>query len=156
MLSRLREQRSPVSPQYLSGSFDHSLDEKNRVIVPAAYRPALGNKFYLTKSLLASEKHLSLYPEVEYEKLVTQLEGRIQKRDIKGQWLLRDFYRYSTEVEMDGQGRITIPPLHREHAGIRKRIVFVGRQCWAELWEADAWEAGLRAAEGDLADYIGE
>jgi MraZ protein len=156
MPARLREQRGLVSPQYLSGSFEHSLDDKNRVIIPSAYRPALGNKFYLTKSLTASEKHLSLYPEVEYEKLVTHIESRIPKRDVKGQWLLRDFYSYSTELEMDGQGRITVPTLQREYADIRKRVVFVGRQGWAELWDADTWEAGLRTAEGDLADYVGE
>lgn len=143
-----------MSPQFLSGSFDHSLDEKYRVTVPAAYRPALGNKFYLTKSLMANEKHLCLYPEVEYEKLVTQLE-RIPRNQPEVQWLLRDFYRYSTEVEMDGQGRVTLPALHRDYASIRKRVVLVGRQAYAELWDADHFEAGQREAQGNLADYLG-
>jgi len=144
-----------MSPQFLSGSFDHSLDEKYRVIIPAAFRPALGNKFYLTKSLMATEKHLSLYPEVEYEKLVTQLE-RVPRNKPEVQWLLRDFYRYAHEVEMDAQGRITIPALHRDYASISKRVVFVGRQAYAELWNADSFEAGQRSAQGNLADYLGQ
>lgn len=144
-----------MSPQFLLGSYDHNLDDKSRVIVPATYRPALGNKFYLTKSLRASEKHLSLYPEVEYEKLVTQLENKARTtREL--QWPLRDFYRYALELEMDSQGRITVPGLHREFSGLRKRVVFVGRQTHAELWDADAFEEGQRHAVGDLADYLGE
>ena len=144
-----------MSPQFLLGSYDHNLDDKSRAIIPASYRPALGNKFYLTKSLRATEKHLSLYPEVEYEKLVTELEAAARKKR-ELQWPLRDFYRYALEVEMDTQGRITIPGLHREFAGCRKRVVFVGRQTHAELWDAEAFEEGQREAVGDLADYLGQ
>lgn len=145
-----------MSTQFLSGSFDHSLDDKNRVIVPAAYRPALGNTFYLTKSLIAADRHLSLYPEARYDELVDKLEKRIQAKDGKGQWGLRDFYRHAITVEMDAQGRITIPPIHREYAGLRKRVVFVGRRTHAELWDAEVFEEGQREAQGDLSDYLGE
>lgn len=143
-----------MSPQFLLGSYDHNLDDKSRVIIPATYRPALGNHFYLTKSLRATDKHLSLFPEVEYEKLVTELETAARKHK-ELQWALRDFYRYALEVEMDSQGRITVPALHREFAGLRKRAVFVGRQTHAELWNAETFEEGQRSAVGDLADYLG-
>lgn len=145
-----------MSPQFLSGSFDHSLDDKFRVIIPAAYRPALGNLFYLTKSLIAEDRHLSLYPEAHYEELVDKLEKRINPKDRAGQWRLRDFYRHAIVVEMDTQGRITIPPLHRECAGLRKRVVFVGRRSHAELWDAEVFEGGQRETQGDLADYLGD
>lgn len=142
-----------MSPQFLLGSYDHNLDDKSRVIIPALYRTALGNRFYLTKSLRASEKHLSLYPEVEYVRLVTQLEGKARGNP-KLDWLLRDFYRYALEVEMDSQGRITIPALHRQFAQLEKRVVFMGRQTHAELWNAETFEEGQRGADGDLADYL--
>lgn len=142
-----------MSPHFLLGSYDHNIDDKSRVIVPVRYRPALDTRFYLTKSLRASDKHLRLYPEVEYERLVAQLEGKARS-NASLDWLLRDFHRYACEVEMDGQGRITIPPLHRQFANLGKRAVLVGRQTFAELWDAEAFEAGQRAAVGDLADYL--
>lgn len=142
-----------MSPQYLLGSFYHNLDDKSRVIIPAAYRPALGNKFYLTKSLRERDKHLRLYPEVEYERLISQLEAKARS-NANLDWLLRDFHCFALEVEMDSQGRITIPALHRQYANIGKRAVLVGRQAYAELWNAESLEEGQRAAIGDLADYL--
>lgn len=145
--------RGSVSPQFLLGTYYHNLDDKSRVIVPATYRPALGNKFYLTKSLRARDKHLSLYPEVEYVGLVTKLEAKA-RGNANLDWLLRDFYSYALEAEMDSQGRIVIPAPHRDFARLVKRVVFMGRQTHAELWDAETFEEGQRGASGDLADYL--
>jgi len=150
-----------VSPQFILGSFDHTVDDKNRVIIPAVYRPALGNKFYLTPSLTAQERHLRLYSEVEYEKLIERLESwepesgkGIAPNDVIGQRLLRRFYTHSATVEADTQNRIVIPARLRDLASIGKRVVFVGRRSYAELWDADVFEADQREAEGSLADYL--
>ena len=150
-----------MSPQFLLGSYNHTVDDKYRVAVPAGYRPALGNKFYLTPSLSDDEKHLRLYSEVEYEKLISRLEdwdpasGKgIAPNDVKGQRLLRRFYTHSAVVETDSQGRVTLNAKLRELAGIGKHVVFVGRRTCAELWDAGVFEEDQRAAEGHLADYL--
>lgn len=145
-----------MSPQFVLGSFDHTVDDKNRVIVPVVYRSALGSKFFITPSILDSEQHLRLYSEVEYEQLIARLEERIPPNDQRGQRLLRKFYTHTFSVETDAQGRIVLPGALRDLAAIGRRVKFVGRRRYAELWDADVYEAHQRPAEGSLADYLCE
>jgi MraZ protein len=144
-----------VSPQSLSGSYDHSLDDKHRVIVPAQFRPALGTTFYLTTALSDEEKHLRMYEEAQFEKLVAQLQANIPPDDYDAQWQLRDFLADAKPVELDANNRVTLPQTHRDYAAIGKRVMFLGRQQYVEIWDAETFEQNRkRPARRNLASYL--
>src|SRR3990172_3824711 len=96
------------------GTFEHSLDDRGRVAVPARYREAFGEGGVLTPS---PDGCLELYPAAEFENTAFALttEGANLQR---GRRLRRGVYARSWDVELDRQGRILIPPPLREAVGL--------------------------------------
>jgi MraZ protein len=134
------------------GSFEHTVDSKGRVSVPSKFRDIIADR-YEGKLLLAMDydKCLTVYPLEEWEKLEEKIKGLpTMKREVK------DFMRFllasATECELDKQGRVLIPPAHREHAGIAKNVMLVGIIDKIEIWDAKAWEA----RNSQNGDKIGE
>ena len=103
------------------GTYDHSIDAKGRVIVPAKFREELGDSFVVTLGL---DGCLFVYPQEDWEDFVKQL------RELPGSKEARKLQRYfmagAASCELDKQGRTLIPANLREKAGLEKDIVFVG------------------------------
>jgi MraZ protein len=125
-----------VKKHLLIGNFTNTLDEKGRVIIPAAFRYDLSEKFYLTKGV---EKCLYIYPEKEWLQFVESLQEMPASKK-ENRKALRYFSSNAAECEVDKQGRILIPQRLREHALLGKEVLFVGNLNKVEIWNPEYFE----------------
>ncbi len=133
------------------GEFQHSIDAKGRLIVPAKLRDKLGEKFVVTRGL---DGCLFGYPLPEWEKLEEKLnEMPLAKKDART--FVRFFYSAATECEIDKQGRINIPATLRTHAKLSKICVIIGVSNRIEIWDEERWNAFSAEAEENF-DEIAE
>lgn len=119
----------------LMGEYNHVIDSKGRLIIPAKFRDQLGEKFVITRGL---DGCLFGYPQEEW----CVLEGKLKalpltKRDARA--FVRFLYSAATECELDKQGRVNIPPLLRQHANLKKDCVIIGVSNRFEIWSAQRW-----------------
>jgi MraZ protein len=131
-----------------------SLDVKGRLAVPARYRDALTSGAEGRVVLTADPSRcLLLYPLAEWEPKQAQLMG-FSSFDPKIRALQRLLVGHADEVELDGSGRILIPPALRSYASLDKHVVLVGQGHRFELWGHAQWQAETAQAiafgPGDL------
>ncbi|MGE7985924.1 division/cell wall cluster transcriptional repressor MraZ [Lysinibacillus fusiformis] len=125
------------------GEYQHSVDAKGRLIVPAKFREALGEAFVVTRGL---DNCLFGYPMNEWRKLEEKLKDLpMTKKDTRA--FARFFFSGATEVEIDKQGRINIPATLIQHAHLVKECVVLGVSNRIEIWAKDAWEAYFSESE---------
>ena len=125
------------------GEYQHSVDAKGRLIVPAKFREALGETFVVTRGL---DNCLFGYPMNEWRKLEEKLKGLpMTKKDTRA--FARFFFSGATEVEIDKQGRINIPSTLMQHAHLVKECVVLGVSNRIEIWAKDAWETYFSESE---------
>lgn len=117
------------------GTYDHSIDTKGRVIVPAKFREALGDSFVVTLGL---DGCLFVYPNEEWEDFVNQLKELPGSKEARK--LQRYFMAGAAPCDVDKQGRVLIPSNLREKAGMEKDIVFVGVMSKIEIWSRQRWD----------------
>ena len=114
------------------GEFDHTIDVKNRVIVPAKFRDELGEKFVVSAGL---DGCLYLTKKEDWEEFASPLaELPITK---ESRQLVRFFMKTAQECEPDKQGRIVIPQGLKEMAGLEKDIVMIGSVSKVEIWSKE-------------------
>ena len=117
------------------GTYEHSIDTKGRVIIPAKFREQLGDSFVVTLGL---DGCLLVYPESEWQDFVKEL------RELPGSKEARKLQRYfmagAAPCDVDKQGRVLIPANLREKAGLEKDIVFVGVMSKIEIWSKEHWD----------------
>lgn len=128
------------------GEYQHSLDEKGRIIVPAKFRDLLGDRCVVTRGL---DQCLFLYPESEWRSVEEKLKRLpLTQRDARA--FTRFFFSGATDVELDRQGRIIIPPLLRSYAKLVKDVVVIGVSTRVELWAKEIWEEYMADAESSF------
>ena len=138
-----------------SGSFDHSLDGKGRVIVPSSFREALGDDFTIT--INPNKTAVAIYPKEMWDQQLERL-SHINPMDKIGM----QYERYLMSVSfsgnsMDAQGRVLIPAKLRSKIGLTRDIVFVGLNHYIEIWDAEVYaqfEAQTEESFEDIADYV--
>ena len=118
------------------GEYSHSLDNKNRMIVPVKLRDGLGERFVITKGL---DKCLYAYPEKEWKILEEKLK-KLPLTNKEARAFVRFFFSGACEVETDKQGRGLIPLNLKEYAGIEKDIVSIGALTRVEIWSKEKWQ----------------
>jgi transcriptional regulator MraZ len=123
-----------------NGRFDHAIDSKGRVSIPARFREVLQkheyNRLHVTNFIYRSKRCLVLYPPNEWELLV----GKIRQKpsfDPKVQDFLAYFIGGAHEVEVDRQGRILIPPTLRKFALLDKDVTFSAMIDHFQLWDKE-------------------
>ncbi len=119
---------------YLTGSYQHNIDSKGRLTVPAKLREQLGASFYLTKGI---DGCIFVYPEKEWEVFLSDLCSRPISQAAAVQ---RHFIANSALVETDSMGRILIPKNLREYASLEKDTMFLGVGKRAEIWSTEKLE----------------
>lgn len=130
------------------GEFQHSIDAKGRLIVPAKFREKLGDTFVVTRGL---DGCLFGYPLDEWNKLEEKLnEMPLAKKDAR--LFVRFFYSAATECEIDKQGRINIPQTLRAHAQLEKSCVIIGVSNRIEIWDEARWQSFTKEAEMSFDD----
>ena len=118
----------------LTDRFEHSLDGKNRLIIPAKHREQLGPVFMITQSI---DNCLQVYSMEEWKKYSDKLDALPNKKLAA---VRRFIYSNASEVTPDSQGRVVISPALKRFAGIEKNVVIVGCRNIAEIWAAEKWE----------------
>lgn len=116
------------------GEFQHNIDAKGRMIMPAKFREELGEGFVITKGL---DGCLWIHPATEWEKLDEELSALPLS---KGKNIQRFFYGGMSLCEVDKQGRILISASLREFASLEKDVVVVGLKKRLEIWDKDKWD----------------
>ena len=138
------------------GTFDHTLDAKNRLTVPSKLRTAFAEGAFLVRS---AENCISLYPSATYSALTEAALSGLNPLSAQARELSRLFYANALEVELDGAGRIMLPPRFMQHAGIASReVVVAGAGDCLELWDRAGWEtydADLAQRAPDLTASLG-
>ena len=119
-----------------AGSEQHALDDKARLIVPARFRERLGSRFILT--IAHPDPCLALYPSPTWVEFCGRLEA-VPKKDENYRRFVRYLFAHTEEVSCDNQGRVVIPLLLREYAGIERQVVSVGLLTRVEIWAKERY-----------------
>lgn len=128
------------------GEYQHSLDSKGRIIVPAKFRDPLGGECVVTRGL---DQCLFLYPQSEWANVEEKLRQLpLTQRDARA--FVRFFFSGATDLEFDKQGRIMLPAGLREYAGLSKDVVVIGVSTRVELWSKEIWENYVSEAESSF------
>lgn len=121
------------------GEFHHSIDDKGRVSIPSRLKDVIlslyGGRLIVTRTPYC----LEAYSPEEWAEVETWI-GQLSRVNTEAQRYKRFFYSAATDVEMDKQGRILIPPHLRNSAGLATDIVLVGMQNKLEIWSRERWE----------------
>lgn len=134
------------------GEYNHTIDDKGRIIVPSKFRESLGEEFVVTQGL---DGCLFVYPNDEWMNFVSQLKTLPGTKEARQ--LQRYFMAGAASCEVDKQGRILIPNKLRESAGLEKDIVFVGVLSKIEIWSKERWANNNNYEDMDqIAEHMSE
>lgn len=131
------------------GTFEHSLDEKGRLVLPTAFRGRLADGGYLTPY----QSCLALWAPPQFEEFVDRLSDKVRSTEASPN-AIRVFMANASEVRPDGQGRIAVPPRLRTHAGLDSSVVLAGVRDHIELWAPQQWEDISTQGDASLADAV--
>ncbi|MFP4511896.1 MAG: division/cell wall cluster transcriptional repressor MraZ [Acidimicrobiales bacterium] len=131
------------------GTFEHSLDDKGRVVLPSTFRSALAEGGVLAKL----DDCIGLWTPEEFEKVASLLQDKVREGQVS-QDALRVFAADAATVRPDSQGRISIPPRLREHSGLDRELIINGRLDRIELWSVERWSGVSTDADSKLASAV--
>jgi len=124
------------------GQYRHSVDEKGRVSIPAAFRYLLMGQrgsFFLNRGF---EGCIMAYPEEKWGRVV-ELVNSVPLDDENMRWFKRQFFSGAKEVSTDQQGRVLLPQFLKDHAKITAEVVVVGVADYVEIWDAPTWDKSV-------------
>lgn len=123
-----------------TGEFEHSVDSKNRIFVPAKFREELGESFMVSRDLRGARlKIFSLEGWQDYIAPILEQERKISEK------AMRYLHRNAVQVSPDSQGRILLTRELLAYAEIEKSAVIVGCSTYAEIWSIENWKAELES-----------
>jgi MraZ protein len=136
------------------GRFDHAIDGKGRVSLPARFREAMAKmREEMLVATTSDDPCLRAYPLqawLDFEANLAQkpsLDPRLRQ-------LMRHYVGHACETPVDGMGRILIAPSLREYAALQRDVVFVGQVSFVEIWSKERWDksvgSGLKLTPGDM------
>ncbi|MBR4878558.1 MAG: division/cell wall cluster transcriptional repressor MraZ [Clostridia bacterium] len=117
----------------MKGTYEHNVDAKGRLFIPTKLRDELGETFVMTKGL---DGCLALYSQKNWAVMEEKIASLPSS---KSRSLQRYFFSNAMDCEPDSQGRVVIPQVLREFAGITKAVVVIGIVDKAEIWDAEKW-----------------
>lgn len=132
----------------LMGEFQHNIDAKGRLIIPAKFRDDLGDKFVITRGL---DGCVFGYPLNNWNAIQEKLKQLpLAKKEARA--FTRFFYSAACEVELDKQGRINVPKTLTTYAKLDKKCRIVGVSDRIEIWSEEKWDAFVDDVEEDFED----
>ena len=118
----------------MTGEYQHSLDNKGRIFIPAKLRDELGEVFFITLSM---DRCLCAYSKENWQSLSEKVSAMPYVKQRK----MRPLFAHAARCELDAQGRVLIPQALRDYAGLVKNVTVVGCNNHAELWDSEAWKS---------------
>lgn len=127
----------------LMGTYPHSLDAKNRLIIPSKLKSELGDTIVLSRD---SDRCLAVYSIEEWERYAAKFDDHSKS---SAKRVSRLVFGLGSQVQLDSQGRAVIPQNMVEYAGITKNVVIVGCGRYAEIWSEERWNQFEAEADPD-------
>ncbi len=119
----------------LIGEYTHSIDEKNRVSIPAKFRSEMGKKIVVTPGL---DQCLFVFTQKEWAKIEDKLnQSSLLQADNRS--FNRFMFAGAVEAEVDSIGRVLIPDFLRERANLKSKVVVIGVSSRVEIWNEKTW-----------------
>lgn len=118
------------------GEYQHTIDAKGRIILPAKFREQLGERFIATKGL---DNCLFVYPLSEWAILENKLK-QLPLGKPEARAFVRFFFAGASEMELDKQGRILLPINLRSYGKLEKDVTIIGVSNRIELWDTMTWQ----------------
>ena len=137
------------------GEYQHNLDSKGRLAVPAKFRILLKGGAVVTRGL---DNCLFLYPKKQWKELAGKL-SELPISQAKARAFSRVMLAGAMDVDFDNQGRITLPEYLRDFAEVKKKVIIAGLYNRLEIWDSSKWNTYKTGAEkdsGDIAEALGE
>lgn len=122
-------------PFMFIGEYNHNLDDKGRLAVPAKFRAILKKGAVVTKGL---DNCLFLYSQEQFKKIAAKFAA-LPISQTKARAFSRHMLAGAMEVEFDGQGRITLPEYLRQFSGLKKSVIVAGLYDHLEIWNETSW-----------------
>lgn len=127
------------------GEFNHTIDDKGRLTIPARYRPALATGIVVTRGL---DGCLALYDTAGWDALAEQVDA-LPVTDRRARDFRRFIFGSAAEATPDRQGRVLVPAYLRQYAGIDGEVTIVGMNTFIEIWNRETWQAMRQDVEND-------
>ncbi len=118
------------------GQYQHTVDGKGRLVLPARYRDRLVNGCVVTKG---QERCLYVFPMDRWEEEVAKYRN-LSRTDARARRLARAFFAGAIRQQLDAAGRVQLPSRLREYADLGKQVTVIGVEDRAEIWNTEAWE----------------
>jgi MraZ protein len=131
------------------GHFEHSLDAKNRLSIPARFRAAFSNGTVLAKD---PEPCVAIWTPDTHEAIIERALGELNPMGSEYRKLSRFYQGNSFEIELDASGRVTLPAPLLTHAAIEKEVVVVGVGDHLEVWGAERWRSVQEALDAEIGE----
>ncbi len=117
------------------GEYQHTVDDKGRVVLPSKFRDQLARGCVITKG---QERCLFVFPDDRWGEEVEKVM-KLPRTDRRARNYARSFFASASDQKPDRQGRIVIPSALREYAGLDKDVTVVGVADRVEIWSSDSW-----------------
>ena len=131
----------------LLGEFEHTIDDKNRLTLPAKFRQALSGGLVITRGM---DGCLYCYPQASWERLVEERLAGLDPLSREGRLMHRYFFAGASEAEPDKQGRVMLPASLTKNIG--REVVIAGVNDHLEIWDRAAWRSEMDEVEGSAED----
>lgn len=137
------------------GEYNHNLDEKGRLAIPAKFRAILKKGAVVTKGL---DNCLFLYSPEQFEKIAAKFAA-LPISQAKARAFARHTLAGAMDLEFDNQGRVTLPEYLRKFSGLKKNVIVAGLYNHLEIWDEEAWTKYKKEAEKNsnaIAEELGD
>ena len=131
----------------LLGEYEHALDDKNRLTLPARFRQAFADGVVITRGM---DGCLVVYTREAWERFVEERLQGLDPFSREARQMSRFLFAGATETELDRQGRVSLPPALIQHAKLGREAVVAGMRDHVEIWDRAAWREQLKEVEGSV------
>ena len=136
----------------LLGEYEHTIDDKSRLTLPAKLRESFAAGIVLTRGM---DGCLNAYTRADWDRLVETRLSTLDPLSREGRVMQRYFFASAASSELDKQGRVPVPAALAETAGLGREVVVAGVYDHLEIWNRAAWREHLREVEGS-AEHVAE
>jgi len=131
------------------GAYEHTIDDKNRLTLPARFRDALADGVVLTRGL---DECLDVFARADWNALVEARLAPLDPFSKEARELKRFFFAAAADAEPDKQGRVLVPQALASHAHLGREVVVAGVHDRLEIWDRTSWAAHVTKVEGSAED----
>lgn len=131
----------------LLGEYEHTLDDKNRLTLPAKFRQVFADGIVLTRGM---DGCLYGYAKLEWESFVEGRVGRLDPLSREARQMSRFLFAGAAETEPDKQGRVMVPAPLLVHGKLQREVVVAGVRDHIEIWDRATWRQHVQEVEGSV------